>query len=314
MICPKCGRDNPDDAIFCTYCGNTLKQFPAVSKKSSVPMAILAGCIVFMVALLFLGALGGMFYFYSQKKKLTRSPKNPPVTATTKVTTPTTQESSETLAKKTVEAFLQAILQRDYYKAEDYLSNKKKQTWDPEYYKRSGPEVYYCALDGFQILEVKKSDEGKVVVRVKETSSSDKALTPLPEYTINEYYLIEEEGRWLIDEVKFIENKYKEDTATGEKAWNVVGEFLNAVKENKLTEIPNYVTQNFYQNYYEYYYSPRNTDLFHKFELLEWWRNDEKTFIIQGSEEWGSETRMMEYRVIVENGRLLLDSVQIMSN
>jgi len=33
MICPRCGKSNPDDAEFCLYCGANLKEKDSVKEE-----------------------------------------------------------------------------------------------------------------------------------------------------------------------------------------------------------------------------------------------------------------------------------------
>jgi hypothetical protein len=61
--CPKCGRNVPDDAIYCPYCAHGLKATALTSNVSAAGVLMLVGTVGFLVV--FLLATAALLQIYS---------------------------------------------------------------------------------------------------------------------------------------------------------------------------------------------------------------------------------------------------------
>ena len=64
--CPKCGKKLPDEAVYCLFCGTSIKK---EKKRTGFPIAagvltIIASCICILVGILFIAAFAVETYGY----------------------------------------------------------------------------------------------------------------------------------------------------------------------------------------------------------------------------------------------------------
>jgi len=69
MHCPKCGKEVPDDASYCAYCGTQIKT--AIGRKTGFPIAggilsIIASCVCIFVGILGILTSIEPYYPYSR--------------------------------------------------------------------------------------------------------------------------------------------------------------------------------------------------------------------------------------------------------
>ncbi|MEE1149906.1 zinc ribbon domain-containing protein [Methanobrevibacter sp. UBA212] len=129
-ICPKCGKELPDDAKFCMDCGYTLEDEKSEGMLSSFPLPALF--IIVIVAIL---VIGGAFILSSSFKDNTKAPdKSDEVTHAVDLTITDVRGWDSDSGKKSYTLYTEAI----FNKVPDNLKGYNVKT---TYYDTNGSEI-----------------------------------------------------------------------------------------------------------------------------------------------------------------------------
>lgn len=129
-ICPKCGKELPDDAKFCMDCGYTLEAEKSEGMLSSFPLPALF--IILIIAIL---VIGGAFILSSSFKDNTKAPdKSDEVTHAVDLTITDVRGWDSDSGKKSYTLYTEAI----FNKVPDNLKGYNIKT---TYYDTNGSEI-----------------------------------------------------------------------------------------------------------------------------------------------------------------------------
>jgi hypothetical protein len=303
VYCQKCGKENADEAIYCAYCGELLKE-PLLSRKGKVLM-IITGCfILLLLGLSVLVGTGGLYYYFFYQKKPAQ--KGVQETTAAKKSSSATEalsgkragdETTEALVRKTVEKFYTALMDGKFEEAGRYVTARAKGDWfSPEIQGQGDAQ-----LTDFQINLVTRVKDSVYKVAVKETYEDFEGKF----YQTLSYFLLKKGNEWLIDDVKFVGEIFdiKPDVAI-----NTVGEFLNAIKEERMGEARGMVTEGFIREQGEDFFTRLDPNLFQQFEVLKAEKEGDYYWVYT-REVWNSGPENMKYKVIATEGGIFIDSM-----